>query len=240
MRTLGIGLGLALVAAACVPVEPPPPPPPPTVVVYGDSLMVEAGTTFAAGMGGSGLTVTEHVFGGVALCDWLGRIPGDLAEITAEAVVLQFTGNNLTGCMAGVGDIPAKYATDLETAFDLVATEVAPAAVFVLAAPPSQVSDGVAFNAALEAVTTTRGGTWVPQTRDALTDAGAFAWELPCLPDEPPERGCRADGRIVVRSPDGSHFCPVKEPFTCHPVYSSGARRFGAATTDAVRTILGI
>lgn len=238
-RHLAIGLGLVLAAAACVPVAPAPPLPP-TVFVYGDSLAYESVAPFAARMGGTGLAVTQHVYGGVALCDWVPRMHSDLAQADARAVVLQFTGNNFTGCMGGVGDIPAKYAADLHTAFDQLAGRVDLAHVFVVAAPPSQVSDGVAFNAALQAVTTSRGGTWVSATRVALTDAGAFAWDLPCLPDEDLARGCRVDGRIVVRSPDGGHFCPVKEPYTCPPVYSSGARRFGEAMADAVRATLGI
>ena len=242
MRTFGFVLGLALVGAACVPVAPapPPPPPPPTVVLYGDSLSVEAGATFASGMNGSGLTATEHVFGGVALCDWVPQMRSDLAALRAEAVVLQFTGNAFTDCMVGVVDIAAKYATDLDLAFDRITELVDAADVFVVAAPPSQISDGLAFNAALEAVTTTRGGTWVPEPRGAVTTAGTFAWELPCLPDETAARGCRADGKIVVRSPDSNHFCPVKEPFACPPVYSSGARRFGETMAGSVRTTLGI
>jgi hypothetical protein len=57
---------------------------------------------------------------------------------------------------------------------------------------------------------------------------------MPCLPNEP---GC-ANGSVVVRSPDGTHFCPVRETDQIAPVcpvWSGGAFRFGAALAEAVR-----
>ena len=62
-----------------------------------------------------------------------------------------------------------------------------------------------------------------------MTDAGRFTQTLPCDPGEP----CGPDGRIVVRAPDGVHFCPhPTEPAGLCAVYSSGARRFGYAVAS--------
>jgi hypothetical protein len=61
---------------------------------------------------------------------------------------------------------------------------------------------------------------------------------LPCLPGEGTDAGCFG-GRIVVRAPDGAHFCPNVGPAVrgvvgpC-PRWSSGAVRFGRAMADAI------
>ena len=46
----------------------------------------------------------------------------------------------------------------------------------------------------------------------AVLDHGRWTDRLPCLPVEPCEGGTDAAGRHVnvVRSPDGTHFCPIR------------------------------
>ena len=77
-------------------------------------------------------------------------------------------------------------------------------------------------------------GTEFVDAGQAVTPGGVFTWTMPCLPGE---SGC-SNGTVVVRAPDGTHFCPG-EPganrgvtLTC-PVWNGGAFRFGAAMAAA-------
>lgn len=230
-------VAVAMLAAACFP--PPPPPPTPTILYFTDSLGDEAHPRFAADFGPYGYEVVKRSLGGTALCDWFESITTELKRYTPAAVVLQFSGNQITPCIAGAPDVPARYAADLHHAFDLLAG-VPAARIFVVAAPVTNGGDPTALNAALQPVTTSRGGTWVPGAAAAVLDGGSFAWELPCLPDETPAIGCRVDGLIEVRSADGGHFCPVRPPATCPPVYSSGARRFADGMAAPIKAALGL
>ena len=69
--------------------------------------------------------------------------------------------------------------------------------------------------------------------QQAVAPGSNFTSTLPCLPTEKKVQGCVA-GQIIVRSPDGTHFCPTEMVFPnpC-PVYSSGEKRWGAATVLA-------
>ena len=68
-----------------------------------------------------------------------------------------------------------------------------------------------------------------------LTPDGRYTPQLPCLDSETTADGC-TNGQIIVRAPDGIHFCPTVSGGTqpC-PVYSSGAHRFAGGMADPVR-----
>jgi hypothetical protein len=70
-----------------------------------------------------------------------------------------------------------------------------------------------------------------------VLDHGAYTRTLPCLSHESSRDGCTG-GRIVVRAPDGAHFCPTQTS-PCS-VYSSGAVRYGAAEAEAALRRTGI
>jgi hypothetical protein len=160
--------------------------------------------------------------------------------------VLQFSGNNMTPCMQRAdgrpmegADLVAKYASDAEQAVAMLSDR--DVVVFLAGSPISRDSTTAAqINAEFRRIAdrwkATGGGvTYVDAGSAVLAFDGTFTETLPCLPDETEERGCQ-DGRIVVRAPDGNHFCPIatdgKEP--C-PMYSSGAVRFGEAMAGPVR-----
>lgn len=90
-----------MIAAGCIPVAPPPP----TVVFYGDSLLVESRGVVAAELAtlapGYRVLTSGRSFGGTALCDWGAQMQADGNE-NVRLVVIQFSGNNLTPCAAGL------------------------------------------------------------------------------------------------------------------------------------------
>ena len=86
-------------------------------------------------------------------------------------------------------------------------------------------------NQVYASVATANVGVTYVDAGQAVMANGAFTWTLPCLSNEP----CTGpSGTNVVRSPDGSHFCPTGQTTIegylaiCN-VYSSGAYRFAAA-----------
>jgi hypothetical protein len=118
MVTLGVVGAVIVMAAGCI---APPPPPPPTVIVYGDSLTFQSASYVNAVVAQQrpGWRVIDRDLGGSALCDWLPAMAAD-SGLNARVVVIQFSGNALTPCMAGLSvDTPpwvAKYQADAETA----------------------------------------------------------------------------------------------------------------------------
>jgi hypothetical protein len=74
------------------------------VVLYGDSLSSQAQQFFVQALSRAGITkVTTHTFGGTAICDWLAQMRSDASTLRPDAVVVQFSGNDLTPCMRGPG-----------------------------------------------------------------------------------------------------------------------------------------
>jgi hypothetical protein len=68
------------------------------------------------------------------------------------------------------------------------------------------------------------------------TPAGGFTWTLPCMSIEP---SCGPGGTNVVRSPDGTHFCPDGTLATLgvtgpRDEYSPGAFRFALVVVRVV------
>ncbi len=214
-----------------------PPPGPPRIALYGDSLGMEAGMdlTFLAHVSGASSLV--RTYGGLAVCDLLPSMASDAASWHPTAVILEFTGDNFTPCMAGnpIGSPQyyAKYHTDLQTAIDLFrpyGTEV------FLTGIPYDASANVDLNVAnlnqlYVSVAAANPGVTYVDAGQAVMANGAFTWTLPCLPAEP----CTGpSGTNVIRAPDGVHFCPTGDTalegyFAVCNVYSSGAFRFAEA-----------
>ena len=214
-----------------------PPPGPPRVVVYGDSLVSEAGTDFTSLAADYGASALIRTYPGTATCDWLATMAADAQAWQPTAVVLAFSGDAFSPCMAGyqLGRAPyfAKYQSDTQTAIDIfraIGTKV------VLVGLPVDASAGLTQNVTqLNAVYQTLAAGNVGVTYDdagqAVEADGQFTWTLPCLQGEP----CTGPaGSNVVRAPDGIHFCPdghttlVGSLEECD-VYSSGALRFASA-----------
>jgi hypothetical protein len=222
---------------------------PPRVALFGDSLSFEAQPYFTSLVESSGQSVlTYDSFGGTAICDFLPKMSEVETTHHPVAVELEFSGNALTPCMEGFAPGTQayydKYRADTEAAIKIFVP--AGAHVYLIGAPitKSQQSDPnwdqLNHQYAEIAATDPLHVTYV-DAGAAVEGAGhTFAETLPCLPVEPCT-GPVVDGEAsnVVRSPDGSHFCPVKtankegEIPGC-PVYSSGAFRYAFAMVAAL------
>ena len=211
-----------------------------TVILYGDSLSMEAGPYFSEEMArtSSADVVTKPV-PGAAPCDVLDTMRADAAAEPA-VVVIQFVGNNATPCtQTGSGErrtgqeLADQYAADVRTAAGIFAGTGT--RVVLVGGPPAPGLPGGA-DGPIEDAYRRIAAAWDARDAGAVryADAAAtvtgpdrtFVARLPCAADEGPAQGC--DGReVTVRSPDETHFCPAEGPHLTCPVPSPGARRFG-------------
>lgn len=231
------------------------------VVLYGDSLASEAAVHFRNALAEAGVTsVKLQTFGGTAICDWLDRMRTDAAELRPTAVVVEFSGNALTPCMTDASgrsladDTPSyhqKYLGDAEAVLEIFAatgTRVyfAGAPITRQAEESGQIDPGW-LNQLYEGIAGSSDDVrYVDSGRSTLL-RNRWTATLPCLPDEPCTGGVDAAGTPVnvVRSPDGSHFCPgapdAQRGVTQEcPVWSSGAYRYGNAMAAPVLADLGV
>ena len=206
----------------------------PRIVLYGDSLATQASPYFDALALPGGVRVLNRVYGGTAICDWLSYMPADAATFKPQAVVIEFSGNALTPCMAGftpgTAAYYAKYQHDAEEAISIF--RAIGAHVYLMAPPLPQSTSTQQVWITLDQMyaTLARGQpdvSYVDAGQAVLAD-GQFTRTLPCLPIEP----CTGpDGTNVVRAPDGIHFCPdgvMRTNYACEQ-YASGAYRFARA-----------
>jgi len=108
---------VAVTAVACVPA----PPPPPSIVFYGDSITSETQSyvEFLLAKQRPGWRRYFRTYGGTAICDYLDEMRAD-GNLNAKVVVIQFSGNALSPCMAGIAPETLnwylKYRSDATTA----------------------------------------------------------------------------------------------------------------------------
>jgi hypothetical protein len=234
-----------VVVRAAAPVSPPTR----TAILYGDSLTFEIRQRVVFDAALAGIHLEVSAFGGLALCDRLPDMRADLARLHPQVVVLEFAGNSFTPCMRdrngallqiGTPAYQARWRADLTTAIRLA--NAAGARLVWASVPVSATPAGAAnvrwLQTMARSVVAGNPLAQVAPTGDAVLDHGVFAPRLPCLPDEGLPQGCTG-GRIAVRAPDGTHFCPI-DPRAIRgvvgdcPVYSSGARRFAAAVAGVL------
>lgn len=203
------------------------------VVLVGDSLAQEA-TPYLRFLAGSKQFVPKF-WGGTAPCDWLSV---DLEATRASVVVVSFTGNSLTPCMADDAGgylqdqaLVDRYRLDLGVIVD--AARRAGARVVLVGQPLRAASFGA--DVEVEGINEVyrnyaaafRFVSYVDAGRAVEGPDGAFAERLPCTRFDP---DC-VDGTTVVRG-DGVHFCPIEGENPCS-VWSSGAFRFALVIASA-------
>jgi hypothetical protein len=220
----------------------PPAPAHETVDLFGDSLGYQAEPYLDMFFADTGnYAVSNNTFGGTATCDWLSKMAAAAAE-HPQAAVLVFSGNAFTPCMDGVALQSPQYydlyTTDTEQAIAIFSA--VGAHVFLVGTPIDESS--VAGWDRLDDIyrqlarANPLGVTYVNAGAAVESPGGGFTWQLPCMSIEP---SCGPNGANIVRSPDGSHFCPDGTPATdgvtgpCDE-YSSGAFRFALAIVSAV------
>jgi hypothetical protein len=214
------------------------------VVVWGDSLAAEARPYLEFFGRAEGLGVVEvRAFGGTAPCDWFHDVRTRLHDGKPRVAVVSFSGNALSPCMRPGGryltdtERAAKYWSDLRR---LIYPLRAAGVPVLLVGQPPEPDDGswpLRLERILRRIATEYGPVEFVAAGAAVADAGHWTPTLPCLPFESNAQGCAPDGRIPVRAPDRSHFCPSPDParpFQC-PKWSSGAARFGLAIVQGVK-----
>lgn len=245
----GAALAVAVVAAAAL--RQPPPRPEGLVILYGDSLSVEAAGDFVRELERtSDAEVVTRPVPGLSPCDALDTMRADLA-LEPAVVVIQYVGNNASPCMLdGAGQpltgqaLTDRIEADVRTAAELFA--MAGTRVVLVGGPHAP---GLpAGDATLDIAETYLRivNEWAGELgRIRYADAAAtvtgpdhrYADRLPCRDGEGPDEGC-ADGEVVVRSPDRIHFCPTEHDGLACPVPSPGARRFGHEMARVTRMAL--
>lgn len=247
-RRILIAAGCAVFVTGLAACNITPPASPPVVILYGDSLSVEAGQTFTNHIARNGVaSAITRVGVGTAICDWFDEMENDLQTIRPFAVVLEFVGNAAPSCVANSGMSPIdKYQADAQHAIDIFR----PQAVHVyLVAPPLRVTDGgtpenpdpfrdMYFNLVVQ-----NGIHWSDAGHAVFNyQAGLYQFHLPCSGQEHVEGHCQ-NGLVQVRDPDGLHFCPSgRRELPCDVnfgEYVGGAVRFGNAMAGQVVTDLG-
>jgi hypothetical protein len=222
------------------------------VELWGDSLAWESAAPFVARLRevpGVSLDITTHTFGGTATCDWLSDIRARARHGHIAVAMLEFSGNALTPCMTGTDGQPRRGAAYLDAyrhaTLDAISVlQRAGARVYLVGTPPGRRAgtDGDALRNVYEQLAVQRTGVAFVDAGQSVLDHGRWTETLPCLRTEPAADGC-VDGRIVVRAPDGAHFCPNAGPAVrgvvgpC-PRWSSGAVRFGRAMADAIADVV--
>jgi hypothetical protein len=239
------GLAAVAVVAAvgvAVAVREPPAEPDGTVILYGDSLSVEARDVFAARVRATtAADVVLRPVAGLSPCDARPGMDDDVA-LQPDVVVIQFVGNNESPCSRGpdgehlTGQALAdRYESDVREIVEMWAA--AGTRVVLVGGPtapglPGEASDQIAD--AYNRIVNEWAGRDLGRVRYA--DAAAtvtgpdhdFVTQLPCRDSEDAAAGC-AEGEVTVRSPDRIHFCPTElaeDTILCLGP-SPGAVRFG-------------
>lgn len=206
---------------------------------FGDSLAWEAEPALTQMLTGTGKAILHsHTYGGAALCDFLDLFRSEEKDFKPRAVIVAFSGNNLSACTKDpatgkpeVGDrLALRYAADAATVMSMYARSGA--TVYWVGAPISRAEavagapDTGLVNKVYAALPDRYPLARFVDAGQAVLDHGNYTETLPCIEQEP----CGPDGLVKVRAPDGAHFCPVayvkEERCT---VWSSGAFRYAAA-----------
>lgn len=239
---------VALVAGILVGAAPASAAPPQRVLVLGDSLVWEARNHLEDLAPVQGRLVEVLALGGLAACDYLDDVQERVAGPTPpDVVVAAFAGNNLTDCMRGPD---AKHSegvalADRWTSDAAALTDAAQGRpVIWVTAPESPRLDvpGIIAKVAIERAVRTRPNVRLVDGGRHISPDGRWAGILPCLPFEPcPGTLMGGPGTIVVRAPDGAHFCPSGKPAVEGVVdrcdqYSSGALRFALTILGSLDT----
>ena len=243
-------LASAGLAACTIPAKSATPKPL-RVEVWGDSYSAQAATYINFYLDLSRKANVEvHAYGATALCDWFSDMysetnPQNPAGFHPQVAIIQFAGDAFTKCMqqssgtAYSGQaLVNKYSADSRYAIGIFAARGIP--VYFMSTPLTTYQSK--FYTGLSPI-----GQMLRQLPQRFPDRnlvryldgatplelnGKFTYTLPCLPWETCT-GHWADGTktVIVREPDGVHFCPVAEKpnifgIRVCPVAMPGASRF--------------
>ncbi len=244
-------------AASCT-VPKPGAPKPLRVEVWGDSFAAQATPYINFYMDLSRKAAVQvHAYGATAMCDWFQDMynetnPANPAGFHPQVVILQFFGDSFTKCMQQNGvslqgqALVNKYSADSRYAIGIFSRRGIP--VYFMSTPlsiyQSKVYTGLSPLGQMFSQLPARfpAGNLVRYIDGAtpLELNGKFTYTLPCLPWETcTGRWANGTKTVVVRQPDGFHFCPVNEKpnifgIVVCPVPMPGASRFALTMTGAI------
>jgi hypothetical protein len=227
---------------------------PARVVLYGDSLAEDASAFFRNALTAHGRAqVQTRTLPGTAICDWFKDMSKTTDNFRPDAVVVEFSGNNLTPCLrdSTTGAEPTgaalveRYRADADKATQIVSRHGA--TVYWVGGPadrsPALSAQATSIRALYQSLPARFVTARFVDAGTAVLEGGvSYTDYLPCLPNEPCT-GPTIGGKRMnqVRAPDGVHFCPVVVTArrAC-PVWSSGAFRFGTAMAAPAIADLGL
>jgi hypothetical protein len=244
-RRLIAALGCAVFAIALGACNIPPPSQPPKVILYGNSLSLEAGAAFTDRIQQGGVA-EAHVRAATdtGICDWFDEMEADLVNLRPTAVVIEFAGNPNPSCVAGSGLAPFdKYRVDAEHVIDIFNSQGVH--TYLASIPPKVVGNGTPASPDpwrdMALVLSVAHSVRFADAGIALLNpaTGLYQMKMPCMSDEGGAQGC-TNGEIQVRDPtDGLHFCPTgSRPLPCGG-HVSGAIRYGTWMGAIVASQLG-
>jgi hypothetical protein len=223
---------------------------PSRVSIWGDSLALQAHDALREQGRAHGLKVAVMAFYGLAPCDVAEGLLRDV-ETAPDAIVIAFTGNNLSPCMERQGsrltgtEYYAAYRRDTDALVTAAVARKIPVLVVGAPAFPStqNVPDRVELNTVLRDVAASHPGARYVASAPFVSPNG-FTRTLPCLPGELAALGCD-NGRIAVRAPNGVHFdeprmvpCPKNSLDACR--FTAGGNRFANAIFAGLSKVKGL
>jgi hypothetical protein len=212
----------------------------PRVLLFGDSLVLQAAPYWLPMMQGAGFEAVQLSYAGTNTCDWFDEMRAQQAEFDPDVVAISFGGNDATDCMRHPDgsrltppEFRAKYRQDTEAALAIWGDDV----TVYLVSPPAMFDGDHRFAPTYEAFAADRPNVEYVDGGRLLTPGRRWRRTAPCLPDEPECSGPVEAGVAtnVVRSPDEVHFCPVPADAGARcPVYSSGGYRFARTIAEGI------
>lgn len=214
--------------------------------MYGDSLTFQSASQISFVAQLEGFAVAVRSGPGTAVCDWLSQMGNDAAApVPPKVVVVAFSGNNMTSCMADANGDPLsgqplldKYAADLAAVRAIWEPLGVP--VSVVGSPAIIVDDRVTFDAMLQGVVANYPDWSYEDPNPDISPNNVYTETMPCAPYES-KPGVNCNGPVIdgvatniVRQTDGVHFCPGAAPneMSCS-VYSSGSLRWAVHISNA-------
>lgn len=213
--------------------------PRPRVLLFGDSLLVEAASQVRTMAAKAGVDVDVEALGGTAVCDWIPAAPATRARFRPDVVVLAFYGNNLTPCtrdaLQRTVTGPALGMRYLVDVLRMIDTLRGVRSIYLVRPPaPKWWNVGAqAVDAAYVDTVLLRPGTRVIEGGGYISPGRVWSATQPCLKEEP----CVGPTinrlrRNVVRAGDGLHFCPTGYANGRCAEWSSGAYRYARAIME--------
>jgi hypothetical protein len=212
----------------------------PRVLLFGDSLLVEAAGQIRSLAADAGVDVEVHAGAGTAICDWQREAGSDRDRFRPDVSVLAFVGNNLTPCTGRIWGpaLGLRYGRDLDA---MSATLRRAGPVYVVRPPARRWWDVTAR--AVEAAYADAADARTVRLIDGrryISPFGVWSATQPCLPDEPCTGPVVAGLRTnVVRAPDALHLCPTGFHDGRCDDWSSGAYRYALDIMEPVLRDLG-